>query len=327
MNSATRNAILRGVACAAETHDAFHFREKHEDGSSAIDVFALIHELQIPLEFRPLDGLLGACIRINSAEVGILITTQRDLHMQRFTAAHELGHFVLEHQDSLDPEVRMPGHTEDRDPREIEADAFAAEFLMPKWLVRSAAERRGWWSEDGLRTPEIVYQLSLRLATSYEATCWGLASHGFVDQVAARALVERGKQPKEAKRRVLQGIPLDDSWADVWHLGASDDGGRIDAGPTDVATGFRWDPRDVIDMGFALLDDSSNFDDSIVGGPSRRRLVLRAPPPGSYNLHLPLRRSFAKAPISTWFHLSISTVGARRSADPAAGTPTAPTSP
>ncbi|WP_163868263.1 ImmA/IrrE family metallo-endopeptidase [Myxococcus eversor] len=327
MNRETRDAILRGIGGAAEAHDSFNFREKHADGLSGIDVFGVIRDLGIPVAFQALDRLLGACVRVSSTEVGILVTTQRDLHMQRFTAAHELGHFVLEHEGSLDHEVRMPGHTSGRDPREVEADAFAAEFLMPKWLVKAAARRRQWWAEAPLQSPDVVYQLSLRLATSYEATCWGLASHEFIKRDVAKALA--ATKLKEVKKTALQGVPLDDSWADVWQLRSGDDGARIEAGPNDVfmvalderaSTGFRWEVREAIDAGFGLLDDRSTFDESVIGGPSLRRVVFRAPPPGTYELRLPLRRSFSRSATSggntSTFRVSITTTGTRRNDSP-----------
>ena len=325
MTRAARDAILRGIGGATDTHEAFNFREKHEDGLSSIDVFGMIEELEIPLEFKPLNELLGACVRVSSTEVGILVTTRRDLHMQRFTAAHELGHFVLEHEGSLDREVRMPGDTRNRDPREIEADAFAAEFLMPKWLVKAAAKRRNWWAETPLRTPDTVYQLSLRLAASYEATCWGLLAHEFIEREFAESLV--AKKLKDVKLALLQGASLEDSWADVWHLGSGDAGSELVAGPNDVfvveleepaSTGFRWEPREVTAVGFGLVDDTSVFDENVVGGSSRRRIVLSAPPAGVYDFRLPLRRSFGPRPSggsaasTNEFRLSISTVGTRQ---------------
>jgi Zn-dependent peptidase ImmA (M78 family) len=321
MNSVTREAILRGIGGAAEIHDAFRFRDTHDNGLRPIDVFGLIQELQIPLEFKALDDLLGACVRVSSAEVGILLTTRRDLHMQRFTAAHELGHFVLEHEGSLDREVRLPGNTAGRDPREIEADAFAAEFLMPKWLVKAAATRRDWWSADSLQDPDTVYQLSLRLAASYEAICWGLVSHEYIARETAESLVGNGKRLKEVKRKALREVTLEDSWADVWVLGAGDDGALLDAGAHDIfifdleerpSTGFRWDVRDAAAQGFDLLDDTSTFDPTVVGGPARRRLVFRAPPAGTYDLRLPLSRSFARTTGPRTLSVAISTVGTRR---------------
>jgi Zn-dependent peptidase ImmA (M78 family) len=320
VRSDVRDAVLRGVSGAAETHDAFQLRDEHEDGLRAIDVFGVINELEIPLTFMPLDKLLGACVRVDSSTVGILITTERDLHMQRFTAAHELGHFVLEHEGSLDREVRYPGDTKDRELPEVEADAFAAEFLMPKWLVRGVAERRQWWSAESLRDPSVVYQMSLRLGLSYKATCWGLVSNEYVSYSVAERLVARS--PKEMKTAALHGTALGDPWADVWVLGEGDDGSFLHAGPNDrfvveveekAAGGFRWNMEHAIDAGFELLDDESVTSGPRVGGASRRRLVFGAPRPGLHELRLHHRRSFAKdGGILGAIRISVSTVGASK---------------
>lgn len=100
------------------------------------------------------------------------------------------------------------------------------------------------------------------------------------------------------KRQHVKGASLDDWRGDVWQLGSGDDGARLDAGPKDVfifeleeraSTGFRWEAREAVDLGFGLIDDTSTFDDAVVGGTGRRRLVFTAPPPGAYDLRLPLR--------------------------------------
>lgn len=314
MRSVVREAVLRGTSGAAEAHEAFRIREKHQDETRAIDVFGTIRGLEIPLHFGRLDGLLGACVRVDSATVGILITTQRSLHMQRFTAAHELGHFVLEHEGSLDREVRMPGDVFERPIPEIEADAFAAEFLMPKWLMVGTAKRCGWWSAECLRDPAVVYQLSLRLAVSYEATCWGLLANDCIDRNDANAIAR--STPKELKKSVLRGISLNDSWANVWVLHAGDNNSHLEAGPNDVfvveleeraAAGFRWDAQVAIQAGFQVLEDGNLFSDRQVGSPAQRRLVFRAPAPGDHEFALNYGRSFARdvnatlrAFVSTW---------------------------
>jgi hypothetical protein len=60
---------------------------------------------------------------------------------RRFTIAHEIGHFVLH------PELSLPERgglvTEAGRAVEREADAFAAELLMPEDLVREAALEHG----------------------------------------------------------------------------------------------------------------------------------------------------------------------------------------
>jgi hypothetical protein len=43
--------------------------------------------------------------------------------------------------------------------QEVEADAFAVAFMMPRWLIGWHAERQGWTVTD-FRQPNIVYQLS-----------------------------------------------------------------------------------------------------------------------------------------------------------------------
>lgn len=67
--------------------------------------------------------------------VGVVSTAP--LSSQRFTLAHELGHYVL-HTDSLafrDRSLSAPDVSRERPPEEREADAFAAELLMPRKLV------------------------------------------------------------------------------------------------------------------------------------------------------------------------------------------------
>jgi hypothetical protein len=73
----------------------------------------------------------GRAIALNGGDSG----------RRRFTIAHEIGHFVL-HQEPSRPErggaVDEVGRREER-----EADAFAAELLMPEHLVREAVREHG----------------------------------------------------------------------------------------------------------------------------------------------------------------------------------------
>lgn len=317
MNS-IRDAILLGVRGATDTHTAFRVREQIEGHSRPVDIFGLIQDLGVSLLFRPLDGLLGACLRIPDVAAGILVTTRRSLHMQRFTAAHELGHYVLEHEGSLDREIRFPGQTANRDLKEIAADAFAAELLMPKWLFKHQARLHGWTSQK-LRDPVNVYQLSLRMAVSYEATCFGLLAHDILDQAAVDTL--RAVAPKKTKQRLLGDLALDDWRAHVWLLDEHDDGGVIEAGPLDLfvadlpergGSGYLWDTDALQSAGFTVIDELGEQDDvNAVGGPSRRRIILKAQQPGAHRLSLSERRPWDKkaAPLRS-LDVSIATFGA-----------------
>lgn len=98
-----RQAILEGAMAAARLHDQLDVRHAVESSGGSIDVFGALLVLKAALIFRPLDGLLGFCIR-GADRPGVVISTQRPLRIQRFTGAHELGHVYLGHTESLDGE-------------------------------------------------------------------------------------------------------------------------------------------------------------------------------------------------------------------------------
>ncbi len=244
-----REAVLSGVGAAAALHDQLDLRKQLEAGAGPIDVFSIIEEMGVPLAFRPLEGVLGLFLPA-PAGPGIMVTTERPLHLQRFTAAHELGHFMLEHTDSSFDErigfVARGDYSQDR-LQEVAADTFAAEFMFPRWLLVAHARRRGWGPND-LRTPDMVYQLSLRIGMSYEATCFALASHAMLRRAEVDALL--AVPPKASKQRALGNIEPPSWHSDVWVLSANDAGACVLGKPDDmvvlsleehVASGYTWD--------------------------------------------------------------------------------------
>ena len=162
-----RAAILRGKREAARIHRAFGMRERIEADGGRIDVFDTIVKSGVPLLFKPLDGLLG--VYINDPMPGVMVTTKRGLSVQRFTGAHELGHCTFGHHPSLDDESilrRSPfGAAPDYEQQELEADAFATEFMLPNWLFAAHFKRQDWTAAM-MSDPMIVYQLSLRAGAS-----------------------------------------------------------------------------------------------------------------------------------------------------------------
>lgn len=296
---AKRDAILAGIARAAELHHELGVRERLKDGSRPMDVFAAIEALKIMVLFRPLNGLLGAYVPTpNSA--GMLITTLRDHHVQRFTAAHELGHHVLQHRTvSLDIKVGYVARGEKTgyDQQELEADAFAAEFLLPKWLIAAHARRQGWGLAE-LRRPEVVYQLSLRLAASYSATCWALASANFLSQTQAGEIAERA--PKVSKQHAMPDV-VPSSWhSDVWLLSERDGGAQLLGSPEDflvlnlpehVAGGFEWDIGPIPSGGLEVRKDARiDIAGDTIGGTVTRRVVVQGSGATRTKLRLEERR-------------------------------------
>jgi Zn-dependent peptidase ImmA (M78 family) len=282
-------AVREGTMAAARLHRQLHLREQIEAGGGNVDVFGAIQTIDLPLLLRPLNGLLGAYL--SDPVPGVLVTTQRPMSIQRFTAAHELGHFALRHRPSLDDESILRRMTLTRQPavdlQEVEADAFAIEFMMPRWLFAWHAARQRWTTQD-FRRPNIVYQLALRIGASYEATCWTLVRHRFIPVSLARELLQT--QPRELKVALLETYRPQDYRGDVWLLTAHDAGTRIDGSRNDLFVlrleehsggGYLWDIDQLKVSGFGIVGDELNATDGeAVGGPVIRRVT--AAPPDAY---------------------------------------------
>jgi Zn-dependent peptidase ImmA (M78 family) len=258
------NAILRGIQAAARMHRDFDLRPRIEEGGGKVDVFDVIATLDVPLLFKPLDALLGAFLPNPSP--GILITTKRPLSVQRFTGAHELGHYALRHEPSLDKEdilTRSPfTSTSSYGLQEMEADAFAVEFLLPKWLILTQLKKHGWQAED-MSHPEAAYQLSLRVGASYDATCRALHRYKLINPSTRERLLQT--RPQSIKDRLLSGYDKPAGWSDVWILSDRDEGTVIEGSKTDLfilklrehsGAGYLWTFDQLDEANFAIVQDS-----------------------------------------------------------------------
>jgi hypothetical protein len=79
-----RDAVLQGSLEAAQLHADAGLGGGLGGGTAPIDVYRFISERQITLLFQKLGGLLGAYLEVQRP--GILVTTERPLAIQRFTA-------------------------------------------------------------------------------------------------------------------------------------------------------------------------------------------------------------------------------------------------
>jgi Zn-dependent peptidase ImmA (M78 family) len=86
----------------------------------------------------------------------------------RFTVAHELGHFLLGHKNV--PRDTSATMSRSRDPKEVAANRFAAELLMPAAAVRKLFFRGDYADVDKLAD---AFKVS-RAAMSYRLVNLGL---------------------------------------------------------------------------------------------------------------------------------------------------------
>jgi len=296
-----REAVLNGVKAATALHDQFGTRESlesHRRGN--IDVFGAILSRNVNLVFRPLDGLLGACINGQ----GVIITTKRPLTVQRFTGAHELGHLAMGHRLSLDGEEILAGEmSHASEVAELEADSFAGEFLLPRWLLSYHSRRQGWRA-DSMRNPAVVYQLSLRAGASYEATVRSLEKHKIIDHQAWHHLLQVA--PKTIKQQLLPGFSPANWYRDVWLITKNDEGGVLEGQPDDVfvfrlnensGAGYLWDFETVKQKGFVIVSDQRTDEpgDARIGADVARMLTAHSPKESRGKLQLSLRRPWQSA--------------------------------
>jgi Zn-dependent peptidase ImmA (M78 family) len=262
---ATRSDILNAVFEADRLHREFDTEVRAARGEGRIDVFGMLVKRDIPVLFRPLTKLLGAFVNDPDMDKGVIVTTRPPLRSQRFTAAHELGHAELGHETSYDGEeiltralfVSGAGF----DPREDQANAFATELLTPPWLIVHHMERQGWERKD-LTDPINVYQLALRMGSSYSATCYALAESGGIDAAVREKLLK--VKPKTIKQALLKPYEPDTWYGDVWLVTERDNGMVLDGSRSDLvvlkfkehaSSGYVWQFGDLADTGLEIVED------------------------------------------------------------------------
>jgi Zn-dependent peptidase ImmA (M78 family) len=249
----SRGESLKVTKAAAQVLDDFAVREAVLGGGfTRIDPIALAERAGVHVMCRPLNQLLGAFIR--EEQPGILLNTQRSAGMIHMTCAHELGHFFLDHATTADERL---DYGKGAGKHELEADQFAYTLVAPAWLLAHVVRERDWASH--LADPRIVYQLSLRLGLSYEATVWTLARQRRIGASAAERLA--GQKPIAIKRSMLPVGQTVMSGQEVWVLNTADRNSVLQprAGdrfimtlPDHGSAGLLWQARDAEQAGYTL---------------------------------------------------------------------------
>jgi Zn-dependent peptidase ImmA (M78 family) len=283
---AWREDILLATYEADRLHREFATRSAAEQGDGRVDVFGMLVRREVPVMFRPLTKLLGAYLK--DPAKGVLITTQRPLPVQRFTAAHELGHEVLGHEASLDEEeilTRALFATRGvYDAREVQANAFASQLLTPQWLIAHHMRRQGW-DRASMVDPARVYQLSLRMGASYTATIYALEANNVIEVGAREYLL--GIKPKTIKQSLTEGYRPQNWYGDVWVVTERDGGMVLEGSRSDVvvirleehaSSGYLWQFGELADAGLMIRQDGRIMEGGAdeIGGVALR-LVIAEP--------------------------------------------------
>ena len=132
---------------------------------SPVPVERIAQNLGIEVRFEAAeDDLSGALIRKPKGRVVIGVNSAHHSNRQRFTIAHEIGHFILHKGMKLhvDEDFRINLRDGSVNDEEIDANAFAAELLMPTEFIGRDIQKLGRIDQQGVERLARRYQVSSR---------------------------------------------------------------------------------------------------------------------------------------------------------------------
>lgn len=125
------------------------------------DILSLLEDVAlVPILIAKLpDGGPDGVYTRSRRQPFILVNSCHAAVRQRFTLAHEFGHHVLKHGERWDQHI----NPFDKDPKEVEANRFASEFLVPRPAL-------DWWlAKDD--DPKIDLEVLVRFAHHFRVSC------------------------------------------------------------------------------------------------------------------------------------------------------------
>lgn len=141
--------------------------------SAPVNVLGAANALGISVYSKKLPANVSGILRRDASLGGdsgfVILVQEHPVNRQRFTIAHEIGHFVL-HRQSAESGIQddefyraLPG------PLEREANQFAAELLMPWPLIKSLQDKGVTGLSELAQALQVSKQaLAIRLGIPYD---------------------------------------------------------------------------------------------------------------------------------------------------------------
>jgi len=161
--------------------------EQHNIWSAPIDVEKLANALHLDVRKDRVEGDISGFLYRDHEKSSAIIGVNSSHHhnRQRFTIAHELGHFLLHTGDKVhvdrgfEVRLRSDESSKGTDIDEKEANLFAAELLMPKAFVEKDLEDVGFVD---LMEEKTIKALADKYQVSPHAFAFRLSYLGYVQQ-------------------------------------------------------------------------------------------------------------------------------------------------
>ena len=171
----------------AEVRELLQKNQIHE---APVDVERVARSLNVLVKRTPSeDDISGFILRQPGGQAIIGVNTLHHPNRQRFTIAHEIGHFVLHRHDEVHVDralikLRDRASSKGEDPEEVEANGFAAELLIPEDFLSTDLARL---TLVDLLDDRRMQQLARRYQVSVQAMTNRLVSMGLLPNLGASA--------------------------------------------------------------------------------------------------------------------------------------------
>ena len=152
-----------------------------------VPVEEIAKALGIEVKYSPgRPDVSGALVR-DGRSAFIAVNSAQHENRQRFTIAHEIGHFLrhkgtrLHFDEDFSVNFRDALSSEAKDSVEIEANQFAASLLMPRHFIRKDMTR---FISDGSDPEDAIESLRIKYKVSKRAMEFRLLNLGYISPVA-----------------------------------------------------------------------------------------------------------------------------------------------
>ena len=167
----------------------------YDESVSAIDAS---EQLGIEVRLTDLPSMEG--MYVAGKKPTIVLSCLRPQGRRNFTCAHEIGHHVMGHGEQFDELIKEKSFARSTDPKEFQADSFAAFFLMPKVTLENGMKQRGY--SYGTLDPMQVFTLSTWLGVGYTSLINHLV-HGLGMISRSKGELLSKVQPRDIRKQLL----------------------------------------------------------------------------------------------------------------------------
>jgi Zn-dependent peptidase ImmA (M78 family) len=169
-------------------------------------IFKIIEDkfnVAFQFEKKPLSsGYSGQVIDLGRV-VGIIYNSKDSVGRQRFTISHELGHYILDHLKSH--KIKLEAiKIKTKNPIEREANIFAANLLMPDFLMK----------KKKVNSKDDIVKLAEKYQVTYEAMNYKVCSSNYLSGIALDKTdyFQRRYKEKEDSPNIEENLrPIEDN--------------------------------------------------------------------------------------------------------------------